>query len=78
MRMQVNLVLSTASQTLPPPGSMCSPSPVQTPLSAHSALLLHLPMLIVPLYFIAVIAVQEKSVGNRISAFEKWLSLQIR
>jgi hypothetical protein len=50
---------------------MFSPSPVQTPLSAHSALLLHLPMLIVPLYFIAVIAVQEKSVGNRISAFEK-------
>ena len=60
MWMQVNLVLCTASQTLPPPGSMCSPSPVQTPLSAHSALLLHLPMLIVPLYFIAVIAVQEK------------------
>jgi hypothetical protein len=78
MWMQVDLVLSTAFQTLPPPGSMCSPSPVQTPLSAHSALLLHLPRLIVPLYFIAVIAVQEKSVGNRISAFEKWLSLQIR
>jgi hypothetical protein len=63
---------------IPPPGSMCSPSPVQTPLSAHSALLLHLPMLIVPLYFIAVIAVQEKSIGNRITAFEKWLFLQIR
>ena len=47
---QVNLC--TASQTLPPPGSMCSPSPVQTHLSAHSALLLHLPMLIVQLYFI--------------------------
>jgi hypothetical protein len=57
---------------------MCSPSPVQTPLSAQNAQLLHLPMLIVQLYFIAVIAVQEKSVGNRISAFEKWLSLQIR
>ena len=62
----------------PPPGSMCSPSPVQTHLSAHSALLLHLPMLIVQLYFIAVIAVQEKSVGNRISALENGLSLQIR
>ncbi len=61
-----------------PPGSMCSPSPVQTPLSAHSALLLHLPMHIVPLYFIAAFAVQEKSVVNRISAFEKWMSLPIR
>ena len=76
--MQVNLVLCIAFQTLPPPGSMCSPSPVQTPLSAHNAQLLHLLMLIVPLYFITAIAEQEKSVVNRISAFEKWLSLPIR
>ncbi len=50
-----------------PPGSMCSPSPVQTPLSTHNALLLHQPMLIVPLYFIAAIAKQEKSAINWIS-----------
>jgi hypothetical protein len=40
---------------------MCFPSPVQTPHSAHSMLLLHLLMLIVPMYFIAVFAVQEKA-----------------
>ena len=34
----------------PPPGSMCSPSPVQTPLSAHSVHLMLLLMLIVPLF----------------------------
>ena len=56
----------------PPPGSMCSPSPVQTPLSAHSVHLLLLLMLIVQLYFIAVFAVHERSVVNRIISFEKW------
>jgi hypothetical protein len=60
----------------PPPGSMCSPSPVQTPLSAHSVHLLLLLMLIVPLYFIAVFTVQEKNAVNRISTFEKWLPPQ--
>ena len=55
----------------PPPGSMCSPSPVQTPLSAHSVHLLLLLMLIVQLYFIAVFAVHERSVVNRIISFEK-------
>jgi hypothetical protein len=62
----------------PPPGSRCSPSPAQTPLSAHSVHLLLLLMLIVPLYFIAVFAVQEKNAVNRISTFEKWLSPPIR
>jgi hypothetical protein len=62
----------------PPPGSMCSPSPVQTPLSAHSVHLLLLLMLIVPLYFIVVFAVREKNARNRISTFEKWLSPPIR
>jgi hypothetical protein len=50
---------------------MCSPSPVQTPHSAHSVQLLLLLMLIVPLYFIAVFAVREKNAVNRISTFKK-------
>jgi len=55
------LVLCTATPSAPPPpGSICSPSPVQTPHSAHSVHLLLLLMLIVPLYFIAVFTVQEK------------------
>ncbi len=62
----------------PPPGSMWSPSPVQTPLSAHSVHLLLLLMLIVQLYFIVVFAVQEKNAVNRISTFKKWLSPPIR
>jgi hypothetical protein len=40
---------------------MCSSIPVQTPHSTHSVLLLLLLMLIVPLYFIAIFAVQEKA-----------------
>jgi hypothetical protein len=60
----------------PLPGSMCSPSPVQTPHSAHSVQLLILLMLIVPLFFIAIFAVQEKNAVNRISTLEKWSSPQ--
>ncbi len=75
---QVYLVLCTATPSLPPPGSMCSSSPVQTPHSAHSVQLLLLLMLIVPLYFIAIFAVREKNAVNRISTFEKWLSPPIR
>jgi hypothetical protein len=56
----------------PPPGSMCSPSPVQTPLSAHSVHLLLLLMLIVQLYFIADFAVHKRSIVNRIISFKKW------
>jgi hypothetical protein len=66
------------SKPPPPPGSMCSPSPVQTPHSAHNVHLLLLLMLIVPLYFIAIFAVREKNTVNRISTFVKWLSPPIR
>ncbi len=40
----------TATPSPPPPGFMCSPSPVQTPPSAHSVQLWLLLMLIVQLY----------------------------
>ncbi len=61
-----------------PPGSMCSPSPVQTPLSTHSVPLLPLLMLFVPLYFIVVFVMQETSALNRIVSLEKFLSPPIR
>jgi hypothetical protein len=53
---------------------MSSPSLVQTPPFAHSVRLLLLLMLIVQLYFIAVLAVQETSAVNRIGSFKKLLS----
>jgi hypothetical protein len=70
--------MNSLSKPPPPHGSMCSPSQVQTPLSAHSVRLLLLLMLIVPLYFIAVFAVQETSTVNRIGSYEKLLSPPLR
>ncbi len=78
MRKIVYLVPCIASQSPPPPRSMCSPSPVWTPLSAHSVLLLPLLMLFIPLYFIVIFVVQEKSTVNRIVSLEKLSSPPIR
>ncbi len=57
---------------------MYSPSPVRTPLSAHSVPLLPLLMLFVPLYFIVVFVVRETIAVNRIVSLEKLLSPPIR
>jgi hypothetical protein len=54
----------------PSPGSMCSPSPVQTPPSTHSVPLLPLLMLFIPLYFIVIFVVRETSAINRIGSFK--------
>ena len=66
------------SLSKPPHGFMCSPSPVQTPLSTHSVQLLLLLMRVVPLYFIAVFVVWETSPVNRIGFFKKLLSPPLR